>query len=108
MEPEDVVAGLVGQCQRCFIEFGIIMGEIRRLPDVSECGDLRAATLRVVRTLLAEHGVVAGDFNAQERFVSWMPLKCALDRIDSLWTLLMDEAGRDVTVFFGHSGLLAK
>jgi hypothetical protein len=108
MGDEVMLAAVVAPCRRCFIELGVVIWEIRRLLETTEAPDLRSTTLEVLRVLLAEHGVVAGDFDAQEGFDSWMPSKCALDRIDSLWPLLMDETGREVTVYFGHSDLLAR
>ena len=88
MDHEEVLAALVEECQKGWVGLWWIVNAARFDICALEMEDARAWTLILVRELVADHGMVAGQVE-KGTFLPWtVSLKCLLDVIDYEWSLL--------------------
>jgi hypothetical protein len=93
MTPEEVLESLVEECHEDHVGLWEIVEAVRF--DLGSVNPLetRAMTLRLVRTLLAERGMLVGHPAPDGRhFVAWdLPPDQAVQRIEKEWSALTRE-----------------
>jgi hypothetical protein len=93
MSSEDVLDSLIEECHEDHVGLWRIVNAVRFDLGSTNPLDTRALTLRLVRSLLQEHGIQVGQPAPDGRhFIPWdLPTDQALNRIEKEWSALGRE-----------------